>query len=1155
MIRRSWRHTISFRSDVVLAITSVLLAALAFTGVAMAENPVPLINQPLIPDATRPGGLGFTLSVNGTGFVSSSVVNWNGVARNTTFVSRSQLQANILASDIAQAGTASVTVFNSAPGGGTSNIIFFEVTPASSTLRFGVASEISTGTQADGVAIGDFNRDGKLDLAVANIGSNNVSILLGNGDGTFQPPVNYSVGAAPYTVAVGDLNGDGKPDLAVSNDNGPSISILLGNGDGTFQPVVDYPVGSGANSVTIADLNADGKLDLISSNWGSQNVSVLLGNGDGTLQPAVNYPTGGATDGQAAIGDFNGDGKVDFAVTAGNLVCVFFGNGDGTFQPAVCYGGVSGTRGVRAGDFNGDGKLDLVVANVLSNDVSVLFGNGDGTFQPAVHYAAGPGPNWLEIGDFNGDGKLDVVVADAYAHTVSVLLGKGDGTFQPAASYVAGSTAGSVAFGDFNGDGRLDFAVGDGNSGAVAVLLQVTTVTLSPPSLTFADQVIGTRSPFQLVTLTNGSLTLTINSIAVTGIDPNDFIQTNNCGSSLPPGARCTIVVSFTPTQIGPRNASITITDSGWGNPQSVALSGTGVASGPNATLSPTSLTFATQLVGTTSPAQLVTLNNYGTATLTINSINFTGADPNDFVQTNTCGGSVGPGGSCTISVTFKPTQLGSRTATLAVTDNAPGSPQTVSVTGIGTVVKLNPTSLSFDCGYGHGNCPPPPQTTTLTNTGSTPLTINSITITGQFSETNNCPPTLEANQFCTITVSFQPPGYGTFHGAVSVSDNGGGSPQQVALTGTKYRKRGMSLGELTTLSTIQKASAPSPSGPSNVGTRIVQMVDSLRDDPFAADGSKRALLVRLWYPTPHNENCQPAPYTSPAVWSYFSQLAGLLAPEVRTNSCLDAPVSEGRHPVVVFTHGYTGTFTDYTYLFEDLASRGYLVAAVDHTYEATAVEFPDGRFVESVFGSHLAEKTWRRDEQSLSLAVSVRLKDLRFIVDELVRLNGEPGSPFAGRLDLDKVALAGHSLGALTALLSVQQEARFKAGVLLDPTLSVGSASMTETPVLVLAMGREQWSDEECRLWSDLQGPRFAVNLKGAEHVTPSDAVWLAKGAIKTGTMGPEKTIEALRDYVAAFLDVSLRGKPAGRLLTGSSLDYPDAVVTRKEQSLCRQP
>src|SRR5204863_2489865 len=178
-----------------------------------------------------------------------------------------------------------------------------------------------------------------------------------------------------------------------------------------------------------------------------------------------------------------------------------------------------------------------------------------------------------------------------------------------------------------------------------------------------------------------------------------------------------------------------------------------------------------------------------------------------------------------------------------------------------------------------------------------------------------------------------------------------------------------------------------SPTGPSNVGTRVMDLIDSSRDDPFLADGSKRELLLRFWYPASLREACQPAQYTSPKIWRYFSQLAGIPLPEIRTNSCLNAPVADGVHPVVVFTPGYTATFTDYTFLFEDLASRGYVVASVGHTYETTAVEFSDGRLAKSVLGSHIGD-TWRINRQSTSLAVAVRLSDLKFVMDELERLN-----------------------------------------------------------------------------------------------------------------------------------------------------------------------
>jgi dienelactone hydrolase len=1145
------------RHGALVSLCCLLIGLTGSSGVAMAENPVPLINQPLVPDAIRPGGAGFTLTVNGTGFVSGSVVHWNGNPRSTSFVSSARLKAAILTSDIAKGGTASVTVLNPSPGGGTSNVVFFEVTISSSSIRLSAPSAFGTGWPPYSVAVGDFNYDGKLDLAVAaNNGSTNLSVLLGNGDGTFQAAVNYAAGSEPLSVAVGDFNGDGKLDLVVANNarlgGMPTVSVLLGNGDGTFQPAVNYGAGSNPYSVAVGDFNRDGKLDLAVAdsaiNGGTSGVSVLLGNGDGTFQAAQTYDTGtGSFAVSVAVGDFNDDGKLDLAVANNgmNNVSVLLGNGDGTFQAAVNYSTGSGPYSVAVDDFNRDGKLDLAVAN-QSNSVSVLLGNGDGTFQPALNYGAGQNPDSLAVADLNGDGKLDLAVGNLGSDSVSVLLGNGDGTFRAAVDYPAGSAPTSVAVGDFNGDGRLDMAISD-YVGSVSVLLQVPTVSLSKSSLTFADQLVGTSSAPKRVTLTNtGYETITIASIRITGANTTDFSQTHTCGSSLPPRGSCTISVTFTPTQIGPRTASVTITDNGAGSPQSVDLSGTGVVSGPNATLSTKSLTFATQLVGTTSPAHPVTLSNYGTETLDITSIVANG----DFSESNNCGSGVPAGGNCTINVTFTPRRRGPRTGTVSITDNAPGSPQKVSLKGTGTVVEFNPTSLNFGrVKVGHESS----LTTTLTNTGSTGLNISGIKITGSsaFSQTNKCGNGVGAGGSCTITVTFKPLLPESFSGAVSVSDNGGGSPQQVPLSGSGI-KGGASVAARSAIAAHSTAAVPSSTGPSNVGSRVMQMVDSVRDDPFAGDGTKRELLVRFWYPASIGQGCEPAEYTSQRVWNYFSELLGTPLPEVKTNSCLDAPITGGPHPVIVFTHGYTGTFTDYTFLFEDLASRGYVVASVDHTSEATAVEFPNGRFVKSVFGSHLAEDKLRSDAQSLSLVVSVRSKDLKFVVDELARLNGETSGPFAGKLDLTRFAVAGHSLGGLTALIGLNQHPRFKAAVLLDASLPDGSASLTETPVLVVAMGREQWSDEECRLWSDLRGPRFAVNLKGAEHLTPSDAVWLAKGAIKGGAMGPEKTITAIRDYIAAFLDTNLRGKPADPLLSGPSSDYPDAAVTTQKQLLC---
>ena len=661
-------------------------------AITSTENPVPLINQPLVPDATRPGGAGFSLTVNGTGFVSGSVVKWNGSTRATTVVGRSQLKATIFSTDIAKAGTAWVKVANPSPGGGTSNLVFFEITRPTSSVALS-ASSVHAGSNPTSAAVGDFNGDGKLDLAVANAGSKNVSVLLGNGDGTFKAPVNFGA-PGPQSVAVGDFNGDGKLDLAVTN---AGVSILLGNGDGAFRAPVTYATGNSPSSVAVGDFNRDGKVDLAVANSGASNgvasVSVLLGRGDGTFNPAVNY-SGGFGSLSLAVGDFNRDGKLDLVeanFSTGN-VSILLGNGNGTFQAPRSYGTNGAPTSVAVGDFNRDGKLDLVVANLVNNSggagsMGVLLGNGDGTFQPVVNYGLGSNPDSVAIGDFNGDGKLDLAVANSGGYgnpaSMKLLLGNGNGTFQPALEFVgAGSpNPSSLAVGDFIGHGRLDVAVADGST--VATLLQ-------PP-----------------------------------------------------------------------------------------------LVSGVNAFL-PASLMFGTtQLVGTISPVQPVLLVNYGTLTLSITSISTNG----DFIQSHTCGSSLGAGSSCTIYVAFKPSQGGARTGILSVTDDAPGSPQTVSLTGMGTVVELAPTSLSFGCYFAchlilgcHCYCSGS-KTTTLTNVGRTALNITDVMISGPFSLGNACPANLGAGQSCGLTVGWQRV---SGNGEISISDNGGASPQTVFLSGTK---------------------------------------------------------------------------------------------------------------------------------------------------------------------------------------------------------------------------------------------------------------------------------------------------------------------------------------------------------------------------------
>ena len=378
--------------------------------------------------------------MNGTGFVSGSIVNWNGSARATTFVSPSQLTASILATDIATASTASVTVVNPSPGGGVSNTGFFPINTAISSVSV-IRSDYATSLEPSSSATGDLNGDGRLDLAAVDYGAGKVSILLGRGNGTFQPSVDYLTGLTPSTVVIRDFNNDGKLDLAVRNQGSSSMSILLGNGDGTFQHATNFATGSGASRLTAGDFNQDGELDLATTNNTNNSVSILLGNGDGIFQNHVDYATA-LTPLPIAVGDFNADGKLDLVTgnTARNTFSVLLGNGDGSFQKHMDYSTIVNPQSVVAADFNGDGKLDLAIfneANEGATALSILLGNGDGTFQSFADYANGCGPNGAECtataGDLNGDGKLDLAVRNADlsgANAILLLLGNGDGTFQ-----------------------------------------------------------------------------------------------------------------------------------------------------------------------------------------------------------------------------------------------------------------------------------------------------------------------------------------------------------------------------------------------------------------------------------------------------------------------------------------------------------------------------------------------------------------------------------------------------------------------------------------------------------------------------------------------------------------------------------------------------
>ena len=329
------------------------------------------------------------------------------------------------------------------------------------------------------IVLADLNNDGVLDMITANYLSANITVLIGVGDGTFQPGVNYPTGVNPTSIAVADLNNDGKMDLAVANVDsacgtcGDNLSLFPGNGDGTFQPAITTTVGGTSAAVAAADLNSDGKSDLVVGD--STFIYVLLSRGGGKFKSPVAYPVSTVVH-SIVCADFNKDHRLDIAVAnyASASVTVFLNNGKGTFGSPVVYPVGIKPHDVISADLNHDGFVDLVTADQDSAGISILLGNGDGTFQPATSATTGPDPASLAVGDFNHDGNMDLAVANTACvspsgvctisqSNIAILLGNGDGTFQPPTLIGQGSGVVSITAGDINRDGNLDLAVGTFN--------------------------------------------------------------------------------------------------------------------------------------------------------------------------------------------------------------------------------------------------------------------------------------------------------------------------------------------------------------------------------------------------------------------------------------------------------------------------------------------------------------------------------------------------------------------------------------------------------------------------------------------------------------------------------------------------------------------
>jgi len=573
------------------------------------------------------------------------------------------------------------------------------------------------------IVVADVNGDKKNDLVVSSYSSGAVWFMPGNGKGGFGTALAFATAGQPHNVVVADFNGDKKLDFATSDNNGQWITVGLGNGNGTFRASQGYGYGwnNTINAIATTDLNGDGFPDVVMANGGDgSGITVQLGSSHGALGAATSIAVG--TCGNAnrnpvtsvAVGDVNGDKKIDVVTTSNNSsswcvtneIGVLLGAGKGKFKVPVFYstGTTQQSYNATLANLRGKGLLDIIVSNG-DGSISVLLNNGKGVYGTAnvIPGASGTSAGSVAVGDFNNDGKVDLAITNYNSKAVNILLGNGDGTFQsPIVNPSPLDTVGITA-GDFNHDGKLDVAISSWNNGGsftvllgngAGVLTQKATYNFGPWEQCYPS---GGSNPYWIQTAD-------LNQDGVADIAL--AVQSSQCGTQYSGqnvwgdaivyagNGDGTFNLDDGPWLAGGLGASgIVLADFNGDGMIDMAVAGSAewttqewVSVIQNSTqpvsVSPLKITFATQKLATKSKAQTVVLTNDQTTTLSISNVSLAGADPGDYGFTSACKSTLLTGANCTISVTFTPTAAGTRTATLQIQDGV--GTQSVALAGTG---------------------------------------------------------------------------------------------------------------------------------------------------------------------------------------------------------------------------------------------------------------------------------------------------------------------------------------------------------------------------------------------------------------------------------------------------------------------------------------